>query len=389
MKNSSKNLIYILILLVAIFSLLYWYCSGKYNVQVLANLNKNMANPVLIEIKTKDLNSKWMESQFLIIDNDNKNHIEIFHPKTNKIKTLPKSNLEGNFQTYLPLMYTPNKFININVVKEKNNDICGIDIFNINSNKWQKLKTIPILREVKHPPFMDIIYSKDNKPLLLIWGGLNYKTKKPQNTLEVINLLNDKLLEKRNIDFKGGKIIQVDNNYYLVGANNSANKPIILQTEKIKINILPTIFDNPIVYKYSKIYTGTLSSSLDRLALLAINPVEKNLIEYDLPSNIDNSIKVNKINIPTKYKQYSLINSTNTYQGVLFVFKNNVEQLMVLFKNTQNIEQNGSFDYRFKLLKKIGLNIDLTNIKYLESNNVQHTSLIYINNNKILKTTIK
>ena len=128
---------------------------------------------------------------------------------------------------------------------------------------------------------------------------------------------------------------------------------------------------------------------MDRLALLAINPVEKNLIEYDLPSNIDNSIKVNKINIPTKYKQYSLINSTNTYQGVLFVFKNNVEQLMVLFKNTQNIEQNGSFDYRFKLLKKIGLNIDLTNIKYLESNNVQHTSLIYINNNKILKTTIK
>ena len=51
-----------------------------------------------------------MESQYLIIDDDNKSHVEIFYPKNNKINILPKSNLNGDFQNYLPLLHTPDKF---------------------------------------------------------------------------------------------------------------------------------------------------------------------------------------------------------------------------------------------------------------------------------------
>ncbi len=385
------GLIFLIAFFVSLCLLIQHNRNNIYNldIKVLGSLKYNMTKPKIVAIKTKDPDSLWMETQFLIFDDNNKSHIEIFYPETNKISILPKSNLNGNFQNYLPLIHTPNKFATINIIKEKNNDVCGIEIFDMHTNKWQKLKIKPILREAKCPPSIDIIYSKDKKPLLLIWGGVNCKTKKVQNTMEVIDLLSDKLLEKININFRGGKIVQLDNDYYLIGAQESDNEPVVIQSKKIKLNILPFASEGPIVYRFNKIFTGTLSSSLDREALLVIDNKNKNLVEYEMPNNIDSSIRVNKINIPKKYKEYCLVSNIDTNKGIILIFKNNIKQLLVLFRNTQNTKQNSSFIYRFILLKEIELGLDMTNAKFLEEGKIKYMSLICISNNKIIRIIMR
>ncbi len=389
MNKIGKYLIYILIILsIAAFFFLYWYFNNQFNAKSLASLNQKMTNPSLLEIKTKNPNNKWMESQYLIIDDDNKSHVEIFYPKNNKINILPKSNLNGDFQNYLPLLHTLDKFISFNIVKENNNDICGIEIFDINANKWQRLKTIPVLRNKESLPSFDVIYTKTHKPLLLIWGGINYKTGKTQNTIEIIDILNDKLLEKASINFQGGKIVQLDNECYLIGAKNITNNQNNIEFKEIKINILPFAYHNFVIHEYFKIYANTLSSSLDRISFLAIEYKNKQLTEYEMPNNIDNLVKINEIIIPEKYNDYSLINSAKLNNGVLLILKNNVEQLMVLFENTQNAKQGSSFDYRFRLLKKISPNIDLTGAFSINNAN-GNKILIYIQNNKLYGFRLK
>ena len=61
---------------------------------------------------------------------------------------------------------------------------------------------------------------------------------------------------------------------------------------------------------------------------------------------------------------------------------------MDLFENTQNTKQGSSFDYRFRLLKKISPNIDLTRAFTINNAN-GNKILIYIQNNKLYGFRLK
>ncbi len=344
-------------------------------------------NVTISSIKTNDNNKL-----FLLTDNNNS---KLLNTKTLDIKSISAGNLKGSFQNIINLEYTPNKILNVKLVKAKDSDICGVDIFDVKENKWKFLKTKLITRRLADElPFFDIIYS-ENTPFLFVWGGINYNTNKFENSLEIIDILNDKLIAKKEINFSGGSFAATDINNncnnnlcYLIGAKPLNNEILTdLNINNFTIKHIGFTTNTPKLITYRRGIKNTLSSSLDSPATLLADIKNNKLTELVFPNDIYKELEINNIEIPQKlqkYKLVSIIPLNYISQYILMAFENSDgKQVLALFNCNKDLK-NDNAEKRFKIIKNVNSKINLQNITYLEKNDKKHIFL-FINDNKIFK----
>lgn len=399
LKNFNFTYVFIVFLFLLLGIIAYYNKTNNIDVKQLGVLPETIINPQIIQIITQKNNIHI--PQVLIIDNQENhqlyNNIFLFNLRNNRIKTVSKGNLKGKFQNYYNLPHTANQFINVKLIKENSDDVCGIDIFDVETNKWTKLKTNLILRKnSQEKPFIDVLFI-NNTPLLLVWGGINYKTNTYQNTLEVVDILNDKLLEKRTVNFKGGRFITPDDQrFYIVGAqinnNDTDSKEIKIQNKNIEL--LQNEDSNPLLFAYTKLMTNTLSSSLDRRTILAVSIKNDILTEYSLPKGIDaaNSLEIETIPIPSKFKNYKIIDVIHQSSKIFLIMSNQKtsKEIIVQFSNMQDVHKKDSQDYRFNVIGKINSDISLKNaVYYRKTLTGDNTTFITVKDNNVLEVNLK
>lgn len=381
-KKFNINILILSVLILVMIFFVFWSLNlnkiNNYEIKKIGELHNTMNNPKILRT------SQTSKSQYLFINYDIKTSsyiLELFNPKTYNTKVLPKSNLKGKFQQFF-ILPSKNKLININLIKYTNSDICGIDIFDMNTEKWTKLKTNLVIRKWGNEvPSINIAYYNDT-PVLLVWGGINYWTNKPQNSMEVLDIFNDKILEFKNINLHGG----LSKYSYIIGTKTNLPKEITILSKKIKL--LPNEEMYPELFFYTRLIIGTLSSSLDRPTILAISLKHNVLTEYALPTSVKaaSDLEITEIPIPKKYNKYFLINAVQPLSKILLIMqhKEKKQKLVLLFSNEKNIKKPKSSDYRFTLISIIDKSLNLVNATYYNTK-----SLITVDGKNILQITFK
>lgn len=374
------------ILLISLIVFNYYYNKYSASIETLTDIE------IEDNVKISDIKTNDTKKLFLLTANNNS---KLFYPKSLDIKSIPAGNLKGSFQNIINLEYTPNKILNVKLVKTNDSDICGIDIFNIKDNTWKILKTKVITRRLADElPFFEIVYS-GNMPYLFVWGGINYNTNEFENSLEIIDVLNDKLIAKQEINFSGGSFAATDINNncnnnicYLIGAKPLNNEILTdLNINNFRIKHIDFTTNTPKLITYKRVIKNNLSSSLDSPATIAADIKNSKLTELVFPNNIYKELEINNIEIPQKLKGYKLVNIiplNYISQYILMTFENSDgKQVLALFNCNKDLK-NDNDEKRFKIIKNLNSKINLQNITYLEKNDKKYIFL-FINDDKIFK----
>ena len=408
MKKKTLVVVFILIIFLIIFGVVS-SLTLTIKDEKLTSIQKEMIEPKIIVIPEK--NEKYKDRYLIIYDNKDKSKIELFDLKTKETKPLPKPNLKGENQTLIG----GETLYNINIVQTNPKDILGIEFFDLDSFTWKKLKTIPTIRKKADnmPSYQSIRtvitkaeeWLKDKikgKETLFIWGGINNKTNKQQNTLEIIGLKQDKLIMNTYFPFQDGQFFE--NRRAFVGKKTIKEEfknKYMFEDLFYLLNVVSNEEDSKLMISYFKdeIQKDPLSSYA---TMLAFGFIDKNndFKEIILLEEGEPEIYVEKINLPKKYKNYKVTNifeEFGYYKQILVLEKGN-RQNFLRIKNCYKEKKETDFKFRFSSIylndKRDETNKNLNHENVMESySNKEYKNgnikLYKIENNKIYTIIIE
>ncbi len=399
-KRTFKISAFLFIAVFILILLLLTEARLKFKTNILTKTEQNMSEPKLIKIKKpREENNHNYGTYIFIYDKKNLNkNPEIFKEGDLKTKIVPKPALCGKFFQYEGF---GEFLISYNLIKDKKDDILGIEVFDFNTFKWKQIKTkFDIRKEGEAVPSVFAFKNTSNEnsrfPIITIWGGINNKTGKAQNTLEIIDTQNGKLLEKKYFPYSGGKIVSSWKEYHLHGAKLTGKKMVkkYYLIGFLPVRIFPFSCETPIILRHWIAPKDTAGNPYAMLAKvwLILDKERKTANIFAENGNEDNPVEnMKEINFGDikELKEYEPVNANycSTYPNdyTLLIFKKGNLQKTYILKYI--IEKANEYEIKNSLYE-VKFNVgDLENAIYGYKDN--KNEIFKVKDNEIVKITVE